>query len=187
MNMPQRPDQVSRQSIPLSPAGLNVAQLIASGLLTYADMVALGLATSDLQNTQMTQGIPPNIPNIISAALDDLTPAASYTLATFADASRLWYGHIGLAVATNGASDPGPYASGLMRIYAQYLVGGNVVRTAQCAIGTNGQTMESHSDITFGGLEVAAGTKVTVNVNGGTGGITGLYITASADVLGSTP
>jgi hypothetical protein len=142
----------------------------------------LGLATAALQNTQMTQGIPPNVPNITSAALDDLTPG-TYTLTTFAHASRLWLGHLGLAVATDNTD----YASGLMRIYAQFLVGGAVVRTVQCAIGGTGETMESHSDMVFNGLPVAANDAITVNVNGGTGGITGLYITADADVMGSTP
>jgi hypothetical protein len=148
-----------------------------------AQIAASGLATAALQTTQMATGIPPNVPNVGSWALDNLTPAVSYTLHTFTNASRLWYGSLGLAVATDNTS----YASGLMRIFAQMLVGGNPVRTAQCAIGGTGEAMESHRDITFGGLSIPAGTSVTINVNAGIGGIAGLYITASADILGSTP
>ena len=136
---------------------------------------------ADVPTGIQTMGAPPYIPNLASYDADDLTPG-TYTLNTFADDSRLWYGSLSLAVATSGT-----YASGLMRIYAQVLVGANVVMIVQCAIGDTGETSTDHCDFSFGGLPIPAGTEVTVNVNGGTGGITGLYITAAAVVMTSTP
>lgn len=55
MNQPIRPDQPARSNVtPLGPGGTNIAQLEALGLLTDADMIALGLmlnTTGDAINT----------------------------------------------------------------------------------------------------------------------------------------
>jgi hypothetical protein len=128
-----------------------------------------------------TMGAPPYIPNLSSYARDDMTPA-TYTLNTFASASRLWYGSLSLALATDGT-----YASGLMRVYAQVLLGGNIIMIVQGAIGDTGEAITDHCDFSFGGLPIAATTAITVNVNNGTGGITGLYIAGAAVVMTSTP
>jgi hypothetical protein len=61
-----------------------------------------------------------------------------------------------------------------MRIYAQVLVGANIVMIVQGAIGDTGEAVTDHCDFSFGGLPITAGTSITANINGGTGGITGL-------------
>jgi hypothetical protein len=204
VNMPQRPDQAIRQSIPLSPAGLTVAQLQQAGLLTDADMVALGLmkdttghtinstlgvpaqtddVVTTLPSNLQTMGVPPYIPNLSNASQSRMTTAGSpYTLVTVASASRIWFAGLSFGTAANsrytGSNDPAA------RIYIGGLAG--TILVCQAVLANAGQNTQSDQTLSMGGIAVGAGTTVYADVNGGTA-ITDVSMNASAVILYTTP
>lgn len=146
-------------------------------------MVLLGVATSALQDTQMSMGIPPNVPSIKSYSGTQLAAAGSpYTLHAFSGPSRIWQGSLSLASATDSS-----YAGGLQGIFAQVQLGsGTVLLVAELAVGAPSVATADHCDFEFNGLNVDSGDTLVVNVNGGTS-LSDAFIRASVVVLASTP
>lgn len=145
---------------------------------------ALGLATAQLQNSQMAIGIPPYIPGLDSASEARMSATDSpYTLVTMPAAGRLWFATLSYGVATESGYDLGgndPAA----RIYINSDT--RTILLAQAVIAQAGQNAQADQGLGFGGLPLAEGDVIGADVNGGSE-ITNVSQNASTVVLYSIP
>lgn len=144
---------------------------------------ALGLATADLQNTQMATGIPPNVPNVASANTINGTPTASpVTVFTMPSAGRLW----GVNMSGSCSASSG-YAGGNDRFYClAQTSSGIVLATIEQALNEMGQSQSDSVYVPFNGLDIPTGTKLELIINGGTN-IGGVEVIASVVFFYSIP
>lgn len=143
----------------------------------------LGLATAANQQTQLTVGVPPGVPNIASASsLQQSVNSSPITFYTFTGAGRIWDVSLTAALATGST-----YASGRQAAYVQVLAGAVVLEVLELAITDPDQLDSDHGDLSMNGLEVANGTQLILDINGGTGLGTDSQLRASVNVLYSIP
>jgi hypothetical protein len=144
---------------------------------------ALGLATADLQNSQLSVGIPPNVPNVASASAKLIAPGSSpVTFHTFAAAGRLWQVSLSAAVNINASF------TGNASFYAQVKTGtgGITLELVELAAGTAPGQDSTHGDLQLNGLPVAAGETLMLDVNNGAA-VANTSMRASGLVLYSVP
>lgn len=136
---------------------------------------ALGLATADLQNSQLSVGIPPNVPGVQSADTINGTPADSpVAVYTMPSAGRIW----GVNMSGSCSADSG-YSAGSNRYYFRAQVeGGVVLSVIEQALNGPSQSQSDSIYVPFNGLEVAEGDTLQFIINGGN-------TTADVDIIGS--
>jgi hypothetical protein len=162
---PPRPDQTSRPSIPLSPGGISIAQLDQQGLLTNADMVALGLQKDSTGQTQLSMGVPPGVPNITTSVKLFGTPGSSpYTLYTFPSNGRVWVASLSGTATPNAGYGTGP----TVNVYAQLVTGSGItLAVIDMVIAATGIIDSKQSDVPWNGIDISAGDTLTLDVNNG--------------------
>ena len=126
---------------------------------------ALGLATADLQTSQMTVGIPPNVPAI--TAMDALNKApgdSPVTVYTFTAPGRVWGVELSLTAAASAA-----FSGGWNRIFAVAQIDNTTPLAAiELALNAADQIANDTVYVPFNGLAVAQGQPLVLNINGGT-------------------
>jgi hypothetical protein len=182
MNTPQRPDQKFRGSTPLSPGGVSIAQMIQQGLLTNADMIALGLAKDSsiaTTNGHLVAGVPPAVSGLDSGS-QILQGPGTVTMYTFAANGRIWAANVSYAMGSSGGT-------GSNQGYARVRVSGGATLAIVEACVVGNPSADSNTDSqTFPGLAVLSGTVIQLDVNAGTG-ITGVVQRGSGLVVVSIP
>jgi hypothetical protein len=198
---PRRPDQRARPAVPLSPTGLSVAQLIQQGLLTNADMIALGLAKdSSVQDVNSTaagttaavaavpgqvqlMGAPPYVLNIASVNFINEPASTETTIFTFPSDGRIWTASLSFAIATEPA-----YSGGGNSVSARIRMGVSLIYLAivELAIGDAGVTDSGVCTNSFNGISVASGDTIQYDINLGTS-YADAVMRASGFVLYSIP
>jgi hypothetical protein len=175
-----------------SPAQVS-AQISALGLMKDSTGQAINgtlgvpAQTGDVITTLpaniQAMGAPPYITGLRSFSEVNGSAAASpYTIHTFGANGRLWYAHLSAAVATSSA-----YSGGLSGVFAELSTGsGLVLGVIELSIGAAGVSDSGNGDMSIGGLPVASGDTLLLNVNNGTS-ITDAFIRSSAMALVSFP
>jgi hypothetical protein len=157
---PPRPDQTSRPSIPLSPGGISIAQLSQQGLLTNADMIALGLQKDTTGQTQLSVGVPPNVPNFATAS-QTFKASGTYTLHTMAADGRIWLASISATFAASagygGATDN---ESVTMKMGS-----GPVLALTELVITDAGTFDSKQSDVNWNGIPIESGDTIQLVVS----------------------
>lgn len=125
---------------------------------------ALGLATADLQNSQMAVGIPPNVPSITSAStIQGMPPASPVTVVTPNAPFRIWGVNLTMSCASNSS-----YSGGNNRFFAWAQQDGtNVLAIIEQGLSDANQFQSDVIYVPFNGLECAANTPLELIINTG--------------------
>lgn len=145
-------------------------------------MVLLGVATSALQQQQLTDGVPPGVPGVKSATATGVGPTSGDTVFTFTAAGRVWGVCLSGSVSANSS-----YAAGNSRVYYLAQIDGSTqLAVIEQSISAPEQNASDVIYVPFGGIPAAQGTPLELVVNGGTS-ITDAEILASAVFFYSIP
>ena len=125
---------------------------------------SLGLATADLQTSQLNVGIPPNVPNIQAASTINGEVADSpFTVYTMPADGRLW------GVNMSGSCSASPtYSAGAERFFWQAQADSDIVLAIiEQSLNGAGQAQSDSIYIPFNGLAVAEGIPLIFIINSG--------------------
>lgn len=127
-------------------------------------LATLGLATAELQGSQMSVGIPPNVPAVAAVDALNQAPADSpVTVYTFTAPGRVWGVNLSVTAAASSA-----YAGGFNRVFALAEIGTTTPLAAiELAINAASQISNDTVYVPFNGLQVVDGAKLMANINGG--------------------
>jgi len=159
-----------------NPVGVQLA-LTTLGLAKDATLAAL---PSQLQ----TLGIPPFIPNAQPFGAVELGPTGSpHTIVPAQPKSTfIWYGHLSFAGSSNAAH------VGNDHMYAMlHTASGKPLLPCEIAAGDAASATSSNAELTIGGVPLAAGDPIVLDVNGGNGVTNTLFRAACVVILGTPP